>query len=440
MVERFIQHIRTKKLLDSDKKYLLAISGGIDSVCLGYLLQVAGIDFGLATVNYQLRGEESQGDEDFVRTMAEKWQVPLHVKRLEPYEMEQEGRSIQMWARDIRYAWFEDLLREYGYAGVVVAHQFEDQMETIFLNLLRGTGIEGLYGMADQRGHVIRPLLPFKREEILQFMQEQGYPWREDSSNMKNLYKRNYLRNEIFPLLEKRFPEALSVMDQSFKRLKDTGRAFFHLYEQWKEVNVQKEGPYQYLALFSLNHVPGRVSLLYYWLRDYGFTTQEVEDVAVAIDNGMPGKTFFGNGYMLNLDREYLILGKLEEDLGPVMLERGDIGLRIAGLDYDLLYLAEDFSLDRSSENAMLDLDKLEFPLTFRNWEQGDKFVPLGMQQEKKISDLLIDLKVPLIAKRKVKVLCSGGKIAWVVGYRISELFKCSPQTTQVMYFKKRKP
>lgn len=440
MVERFIQHIRTKKLLDSGKKYLLAISGGIDSVCLGYLLKASEVDFGLATVNYQLRGEESQGDEDFVRTMAEKWQVPLHVKRLELPEMEQEGRSIQMWARDIRYAWFETLLQEHGYAGVVVAHQFEDQMETIFLNLLRGTGIEGLYGMADQRGHVIRPLLPFKREEIFLFMQGKGYSWREDSSNMKSVYKRNYLRNEIFPLLEKRFPEALSVMDQSFKRLKDTGRAFFYLYEQWKAINVQKEEGYQYLSISSLDHVPGKVSLLFYWLRDYGFTAQEVEDVVVAMDKGMPGKTFFGNGYMLNLDREYLILGKLEEDLGPVKVEKGDIGLHIAGLAYDLLYLTGELALDRSAENAMFDLDQLEFPLILRNWEQGDKFVPLGMQQEKKISDLLIDLKVPLIAKRKVKVLCSGGKIAWVVGYRISELFKCSPQTTQVMYFKKRKP
>jgi tRNA(Ile)-lysidine synthase len=437
MEELFKNHIRSKKLLDENKTYLLAISGGIDSVCLGYLLLSAGISFALAHVNFGLRGDESDQDEAFVRDFARKWDLNIHVIQAPKDEMNRQGMSTQMAARDFRYEWFDQLIVEFKYEALLVAHHADDQLETVFLNLLRGTGIEGIYGMSEIRGKIIRPLLGFSRSEISDFMTNKGYSWREDSSNQKNDYKRNVLRNKVFPLIKEEFPEGLHIMEDSFKRLKDTGRAFFFLYENWKEKYVITENQYQYLRLKDIENIPGKHSMLYYWLRDFGFSFSDVRDVLSSIDNGESGKTFYSGKFMLNKDREYLILGKNDFEWDEKIIEKHNISVEIQGENYDILHLEGEFDIDKSKENAMLDFDKLSFPLVIKKWGAGDRIVPLGMDRQKKISDLLVDLKVPLIEKKQVLVLWSGDQIAWVIGYRISEHFKCGPKTKKVFYFKK---
>ncbi|MCH6198025.1 tRNA lysidine(34) synthetase TilS [Aquiflexum sp. LQ15W] len=436
MEELFKNHIRSKKLLDENKFYLLAISGGIDSVCLGYLLRSAGIGFALAHVNFGLRGMESHGDEVFLRGLAKQWDVRLHVVHAKKEELDRPGSSIQMAAREFRYAWFEDLLKEYGYGGLLVAHHADDQLETVFLNLLRGTGIEGIYGMSEVRGDVIRPLLGFSRSDIEAFMNSNSLGWREDSSNQKNDYKRNILRNKVLPMLKEEFPESLQVLDMSFKRLKDTGRAFFSLYQKWKSEVILSEGEYQYLSINEISNIPGKHSMLYYWLRDFGFSYSDVKDIFASIDKGDIGKTFHAGKYILNKDREYLILGKNDFEWEEKKVEVHDISVLIKDKKYDILHLEGDIDMDKSKENAMFDLDKLLFPLVIKKWELGDRIVPLGMDKPKKISDLLVDLKVPLIQKKQVLVLWSGDEIAWVVGFRIGEHFKCGPKTKRVLYFK----
>lgn len=437
MKDLFKIHIRAKNLLDLEKSYLLAISGGIDSACLGYLLHDLGVKFSLAHVNFQLRGKESDGDEAFVRNLAGQWGVPIFVTKTNKELFKSAGKSTQMAARDFRYDWFEKLTKENEFEGVLVAHQFEDQIETIFLNLLRGTGIEGLYGMAEKRGIIIRPLLPFSRSQIKSYMEENRFSWRNDSSNDTNDYKRNLLRNRVLPTLSDDFPDGLQVLDMSFKRLKDTGKAFFDLFGLWKEQHVRLEAGYQYLEISSIRNLSGRLSLLYYWLRDFGFSYFDVEDIIKSVEKGEPGKTFYAGEFMLNLDRDFLILGKNDFEWEPLEVGNYDIALDLRSQKFDILRLENDFEIERSSENAMLDLNKLKFPLYVRKWEQGDRIVPLGMDREKKISDLLVDLKVPMIKKKQVLVLLSGDEIAWVVGYRISDHFKCTATTKQVLYFKK---
>ncbi|WP_304516424.1 tRNA lysidine(34) synthetase TilS [Cecembia rubra] len=437
MVSLFIEHIRIKNLLDPQSTYLLGLSGGVDSVALGYLLKEANINFEVAHVNYGLRGEESDGDENFVKNLAEKWGIPFHLKKVDSKIFELRDSSIQMIARDIRYDWFEELIGLRNLQGVLVAHHFEDQIETVFLNLLRGTGIEGLYGMSDRRGKIIRPLLPFHRAEILKFMTSYGYQWREDSSNLKSEYKRNFLRNEVLPLIEAKFPEGINSLDNSFKRIKDTGKAFFYLYDLWKDEFVLHQEGYQMLEYRSFINLPGKHSLLYYWLRDYGFGISDVENILETAENGLSGKVFYTREFTLNVDRERLILGKTDIEWEPVNIERADIRLDLNIGRYDLLHVKGDFEIDKNSENAMLDSDKLSFPLVVRRWEMGDKLVPLGMKSEKKVSDLLIDLKVPLIEKKKVAVLLSGNEVVWVLGYRISDKFKCDSSTKNILYFKK---
>lgn len=439
MVDHFIQHIQAKNLFDVDKRYLLAISGGVDSVCLGHLLHAAGIQFSLAHYNFKLRDQESDGDEVFVREMARFWNVSLFIERANPSDFEKSGKSVQMTARDLRYQWFEKLMKEGFYAGVIVAHHFEDQLETVLLNLLRGTGIEGVYGMAEKRDYLIRPMLSFSRGEIEKFMVDNKFYWRIDSSNEKNIYKRNFLRNEILPQIQLGFPDALQTLGDSFQRLKDTGKAFFHLFTLWKVENIIEEGPFQYLRIDALANLPGKHSMVYYWLRDYGFGYPDVVGILNAIPKSKSGKSFYAGKYMVNLDREMIILGTNDVEEQEKVLDESSIALQLQAVNYDILNLNVPVEVDRNAENAMFDFDKLDYPLTIRKWELGDKFMPLGMKNEKKISDLLIDLKVPLIQKKSVSVLCSKGEIAWVIGYRISEQFKCDSSTKKVLYFKKRK-
>jgi tRNA(Ile)-lysidine synthase len=440
MIDRFIQHIRTKNLLDQKKRYLLGISGGIDSVCLGHLLKAADIDFDLAHVNFGLRGSESDEDELFVQNLAVQWQVEIHVHRPATTPGAGPGLSVQMEARELRYTWFESLCKEKKYEGVIVAHHFEDQLETVLLNLLRTTGIEGVYGMAERKGRVFRPLLSFRRAELLDFMANHQYQWREDSSNAKLTYKRNFIRHALLPVIQEGFPHGAEALDQSFGRLKETGKAFFHLYDQWKSEVIKEDSGYQSILVDQIKNVPGKTIFIYYWLRDYGFGYPAIQDLVQALDKGVSGKKFFGSGFTLNLDRYKLILGKTSEVQLPFSLSEYDIEAKFEAGVYEILKLKSPHSLDRNPLNAMLDLQKLEFPLEVRPWQEGDKLIPLGMKSPKKVSDLLIDNKIPLIQKEKTQVLCSGGKIVWVIGIRISEKFKCDDSTRQTIYFKRNLP
>jgi len=439
MVSAFIDHIRQKNLFDQGCKYLLAVSAGADSVALGHLLRAAAVDFEVAHVNFGLRGEESDGDEAFVKSLGSKWGVEVHVKKITLGIFSEPGSSLQMKARDIRYQWFEETLKSRGLQGVLVAHHFEDQIETILLNLLRGSGLEGVYGMSERRGNIIRPLLPFRRGEILEFMQTNQYEWREDSSNRESKYKRNYIRNEILPLIEEKFPAGIRSLGQSFQRIKDSGKAFFYLYQVWKEQHVKVDNGYQFLELKDFISLPGKHSLLFYWLRDYGFGTADIEDIVACAERGDAGKIFFAGNYTLNLDRGQLILAEKSIDWESFEIQKDDIRLVIKDEKYDILRVGQEFTLDRDPTNAMLDLDKLSFPLTVRKWESGDRMVPLGMKSEKKISDILIDRKLPLIEKEKIAVILSGSEIIWLVGHRISDRFKCDSESKNILYLKKIK-
>jgi tRNA(Ile)-lysidine synthase len=438
MINEFIQHIRAKNLFEDSKKYLLAISGGADSVCLGHLLHAAGINFELAHVNYHLRNEESNDDEDFVRGLAKFWEVNLYVKNGIFNKNDFPGKSLQMIAREIRYQWFNDLINDTGCAAILVAHHFEDQMETILLNQLRGSGIEGMSGMSEKRDKIIRPLLPFRKDDLVDFLIANNFPWREDSSNQKNLYKRNFLRNELIPLLVSEFPKGLEGLDHTAKRLRDTGKAFFYLFDHWKATHVFQEDGYHFLELKDIRNISGIGSMLYYWLRDYGFTYSVVQEIIHSLETNESGKIFQCSGFEVNLDREHLILGEVLPVKEEIHIHEHDIELEEGFSHYDLLKVSSAYPIDYSSINAMLDFDKLKFPLILRTWREGDRFIPIGMKSQKKVSDLLVDLKVPVIRKKQIRVLISGNEIIWVLGYRISEQYKRDQSTKSVYYLKKR--
>lgn len=441
MLDRFINHVRKNNLLDVRKAYLLAISGGMDSVVLAHLLYRAGIRVSLAHCNFQLRGAESDADEDFVKKYGEQLGMPLHVKSFDTRAyMKEMAVSLQMAARDLRYAWFEELNFQLDTNGVIIAQHADDQLETVFLNLLRGTGIEGLYGMSGKRDFIIRPLLPFTKQEIKAYLDKHDLEWREDSSNEKTIYKRNFIRHKMLPLFHEFDSRGPELLQYSFDRVKDTGKAFFYFFDLWVKANIIYEKGYEILPFASLENIPGKASLLFYWLREKGFVYAQIEDILWAMENNEPGRRFIAANQVLNIDRESLILGELAQEETPVKIALGeDIYLDAGQTRYTSQVLDTGEVTDRSPENAVLDVDLLDFPLVLRDWQLGDKFMPLGMKNFKKISDYLIDNKVPLIKKDKVKVLCARGEIVWVVGLRIDERFKVCPATKRVIYFKKSK-
>ncbi|WP_339754690.1 tRNA lysidine(34) synthetase TilS [Algoriphagus aquimarinus] len=439
MVEAFIRHIRNKTILDPSKTYLLASSGGIDSMCLGNLLTKAEIPFEIAHVNFQLRGKDSDDDEEFLRKWANSCGKTFHVHHADTYSFASERNiSTQMAAREIRYEWFEKLRTERKLDGIILAHHEDDQIETIFLNLLRGTGIEGIYGMAERRGWLIRPLLPFGRKEILDYVLTNQIEWREDSSNEKTDYKRNKLRHISLPALYGTAEDAKSNLLNSFARLKDTGKAFTALFDNWKKEKVKEVDGLHIVQLADIVRTTGAASLLYFWLRPYGFNSDQAQDILETCQSGDSGKLFESSSHLLNLDRNQLILAPAPVDFDSITISENDIDFTLPEGRYEILKLDGKEDLDKTRQNAMLDLERLNFPLEIRTWQEGDRFIPLGMKNAKKISDFLIDLKIPVVKKHAVKVLLSEGQIAWVIGFRIADWAKSTAATRKLLYLKKR--
>ncbi|WP_268034229.1 tRNA lysidine(34) synthetase TilS [Algoriphagus sp. PAP.12] len=439
MISAFQEHIRQKSLLDSNSTYLFACSGGVDSMVLATLLHQLNIPFVLAHVNFHLRGEESNGDEEFVKNWAVNHEIPYQVLDADAHQVaENQKISTQMAAREIRYDWFENLRRELGLNGIILAHHEDDQIETIFLNLLRGTGLDGLIGMADRKGHLIRPLLPFSRKQIEEFAKESGIQWREDSSNKKTDYKRNKLRLDALPQLFDTAPDAKKNLLSSLNRLKDSSKAFSTLFENWKSQEIKVDGDFQFLQISAIKNTSGATSLLFYWLRPFGFNSDQAESILEACQTHNPGKVFETGNFRLTIDRDELILSPKTGIFETITIQKNDIEVNWEEKTYELLKLHEKAPIDKSKTNAMLDLEKISFPLEIRSWELGDKFIPLGMKNSKKISDFLIDLKVSVAEKSKIKVLISEGKIAWVIGYRIADWVKLDASTRKTLYIKQK--
>lgn len=439
MYDAFISHIHQHKLFEADKGYLFACSGGLDSMALAHLLHAAGIKLELAHVNFGLRGSESDGDEDFVKNWGKERTIPVHVHRAKTKEWAvNKGISTQMAAREIRYQFFEEIRSQRNLHGIVLAHQEDDQLETIFLNLTRGTGIEGLYGMSDRLGWLIRPLLPFSRAQLARYAEEERFDWREDSSNASTDYKRNKLRHQGLPALYQLEPDTRQNLLQSFARLKDTGKAFSSLFELWKEAHVREEQGISFLAYHDILGMAGAPTLLYFWLRPFGFNSDQALAIAESLKEIKSGTVFRSSQYEVSFDREELLLYPLPIAFSELELPMGATSFDLPDGHYKVFYGTKLESIDRNPAHALLDLDCLEFPLQIRSWQEGDRFIPLGMSAEKKISDFLIDNKIPLPLKKEVKVLVSGKRIAWVVGMRIADWAKVGPATQKHLHIQKR--
>jgi tRNA(Ile)-lysidine synthase len=438
MLEDFIRFIQSNSLCRQGDKILLAVSGGIDSMVLLHLLFSAGYKPGIAHCNFHLRGAESDGDEKFVKSIAESMDAAFHLKDFDTEQSAAEsGISIQMAARNLRYRWFEEIRKSYGYNYIATAHNQDDEIETFFINLSRGTGIRGLTGIPVRSEKVIRPLLFASRESIVDYANEHGVGFREDSSNASDKYLRNRLRHRLIPMLEEENPSFRNALMDTMLKLSETEKLYEKELVQLKQSLLRTEGNRTRLSIPDLSaHVATR-SILFEILTDYNFSSQAMEDIIHSLE-GPSGKQFLSSTHRIVKDREDLIITPLEiKDERKFYLEKESSRIfEPVDLEWMVVDHTETFHIPNDRKIACLDLQKLHFPLLLRHWQKGDYFQPLGMQGMKKISDYLIDIKVSLPDKERTWLLTSDGKIAWVIGQRIDDRFKVGPETRQVLVIK----
>lgn len=433
MQKQFAEQMKSLDCLN--QRILVAVSGGLDSVVLVHLLKSTGSQLAIAHANFQLRAEESDEDEAFVTRLSRDIGIPLHTRRFDTnnYAMEH-GLSIQMAARKLRYEWFDTLMKSAHYERLATGHHLNDNIETVLLHLTRGTGLQGLHGIPERNGYMIRPLLTFTRQELEQYALEKDIRWREDSSNARDDYQRNLIRQQVIPKLKEINPSLEETFKRTLERLHSAGELSKRSLDQFREVHVQQL-PHQVRiskTLFSELQFPAPVLLEF--IKELGFNLDQCHEM-IEVSSGQPGKVFLSSSHQLVVDRDCLIVTSGKSSYPEVFIEEGQQQAVLAQqvLHFKANVLAE---INADQDEASMDLEKLRFPLIWRMWRSGDSFVPLGMQHHKKLSDFLIDNKVSVSDKEQVTVLESGGEIAWVVGYRIDDRYKISESTRRVLVCK----
>jgi len=439
LVERFNRYIRENELFTLNDKILLTVSGGVDSMVMMTLMVEAGYSVGVAHCNFQLRGEEAEEDEVLVAERAKALGIPSYNRRFDTRgEMERTGESVQIAARRLRYAWFEELSREHGYNVIAIAHQADDSIETFFINLFRGTGLKGLTGINVTRGRIVRPLLFAPRKEIMEFALANKVPFREDSSNLTTKYLRNKIRLGLVPRIREINPKFTELMRTNLRRLIDAQTFIDRTIERMREDIFEKSGndiilhPDRIAEDMPLNFV------IYELLNSsFGFKGDVVEAMCRSLRHGsQSGKRFYSRDYVAVIDRGRIIISPIaDEDTCEVSVEKyatraycGNSVLYLEWVDIDHID-----SLQVPDNVALIDADRLEFPLILRRWADGDAFIPLGMTGRKKVSDYLIDTKVAIPEKRRQFVMTSGDKIVWLIGRRVDDRYKITPHTENVL-------
>jgi len=448
MLEAFKSFIGKNSLFHPRNQILLAVSGGMDSTAMCELFHQAGFHFGIAHCNFRLRGADSDRDEEFVAGLARKYKCPFFVARFDTQAYaEEKGISVQMAARDLRYEWFRKISEEHGYDYIATAHHLDDQLETFFINLSRSTGIAGFHGIPQKQGNIIRPLMFTWRKEIEEFIRKEKLLFREDRSNEENKYLRNRIRHQLYPVLTGIHPDFPRTLSENINRIRETEAIYRVAIEEAKKKLLTVADDRILISIRELNKLAYPEAYLFEILSPYGFNYAVTRNIAGSLFE-KPGATFFSSSHRVVRDREYLILTPAETVKGknriPSITEfripenRSSISNPVK-LSIKKVPASKTFRIDPSPEAAYLDYSKLQFPLILRPWKPGDAFYPFGKNIRKKISDFFIDEKVPRPDKEKAWLLCSGNRIAWVVGYRIDHRFRVTRRTTEVLVLKKRK-
>ncbi|HNP33396.1 MAG TPA: tRNA lysidine(34) synthetase TilS [Flavobacterium sp.] len=430
MLAKFQNHINQNLPFLNGRKLLIAISGGIDSMVLLELCRQSKLDIRAAHCNFQLRGNESDGDEEFVKTQCEKKEILLFVNHFDTKRFAEEHKlSIQVAARGLRYDWFNTLLINNDYDYILTAHHLDDSLETFLINFTRASGLDGLTGIPQQNGNIIRPLLCFSRNEIETFAKENKLQWREDSSNDSDKYVRNKLRHDVIPVLKEINPGLLSSFESTISNLQqaqtlvdDASRIVYR--NVVKDIDSQKK-----INLTELMQLPNYAAYLYQWLEPFGFSDWDSINELV---NAQSGKQIHSKKHTLLKDRNELIVFSKQkaEENEQYLIEKGQKEVKFP---LKLTFCNVDDISVQTTNTIFVDEEKLRFPLEIRKWQEGDLFFPSGMNGSKKLSKYFKDEKFSLLDKSKTWILCSDNQIVWIIGKRQDNRFKVTDQTTKIV-------
>jgi tRNA(Ile)-lysidine synthase len=436
-VKNFIDFIEKNSLFDRDSNVLAAISGGMDSVLMVDLLKAAGFNIGIAHCNFQLRGQEAASDQQFVKELATQMGVEFHTIDFDTKKYAAEKKiSIQMAARELRYQWFTRVCQQSGYDVTALAHHQNDAIETILLNLTRGTGIAGLHGILPKNGSIVRPLMFLKRDEIQDIVTANNLAYVEDSSNSSTKYARNKIRLEVIPKLKELNPALESTFENNLKHFRGLEILLEQKLSELKKDIFIFHNEEIHLPVEAVKKLQPQNLLLYGLLQEYGFNESTIDDIISVLDKHS-GRMFESADFMLVLDRDKLILTKkqiLYDELVTISEDQHEIKFN----NYQLNVLHDDSPLIIKDNPLSVSIDTglLIYPLTIRHWKEGDHFRPLGMKTRQKLSDFFVHQKVPLHEKTQIPLLVNGnGDIVWIGGYRPDDKYKVSAKTKKVTIF-----
>jgi tRNA(Ile)-lysidine synthetase, N-terminal domain/tRNA(Ile)-lysidine synthetase, C-terminal domain len=409
-------------------KVLLAVSGGIDSMCMAYLYLHSSlpVEVAVAHVNFSLRGEESDGDQDLVEGWCRENGVQFFTKKFDTHAYaDEQSISTQMAARDLRYGWFYELMDEHSFEFLSIAHNLNDSVETLFLNMLRGTGLAGISGIRSTNGRIIRPLLGFTRAQIAEFVEKNSIRYREDSTNRESNYARNRIRNEVFPHFAQINPSFLSTINTSMKRFSELGDMMEEQLKAREGDLYSIEDGTLYISIDRLKDEKYRGYWLFKMLSGYGFNDTQISQIEASLE-GQSGKTFISPTHILVRDREFLKVYASD-------------GSRQSKVKFRVVPKPADFDPKSAPEGTLyIDAGKVKMPLKCRGWQSADRFKPFGMKGFKKLSDFFVDLKLDVEEKKREMVVTTLDKkgeeqIVCVVGRRIDDRFKVTQRTRKIV-------
>jgi tRNA(Ile)-lysidine synthase len=431
MLIKLQNHIAQNFPFLMEKKLLIATSGGLDSMVLLHLFQQLGCEIAITHCNFQLRGLESFEDEKFVENYAIQNQIPIFIKQFDTEKYAKINKlSTQVAARELRYNWFYKMLINKDYDYILTAHHADDNLESFIINLSRGTGIEGLVGIPEQNDRVIRPLLIFSQTEIEEFANENGFIWREDSSNESDKYLRNKIRHNLIPVLKGLNPKLLDSFQKTQKNLQETQNLVQDAVKIMFDKVAKKVDNEIHFSIKTLKETSNYKSYLYQFLNKYGFSAWN--DIYNLIES-QSGKQVYSENFKLLKNRDFLILSpiNLEIDTEEYLIENIE---NEVNHPIKLSFSKVNKVLIPSKETIYIDMDKLKFPLVIKRWKEGENFQPFGMNGKSKlVSKFFKDEKLSILKKKNVWLLYSDNQIVWIISYRQDERFKVGVNNKNIL-------